>query len=763
MRRQTLPRDVEGKRRTLILGYSQTGAVARIALERPGSDDEPIVERIAYDAKGQRSFVAYGNATMTRYAYDPATRRLVRLRTERFSKPSDLVYRPAGPAHQDLAYAYDVSGNVLQIRDRTPGCGIAGTQLGPDELDRHFAYDPLYRLRSATGRECDVPPPVPWDAAPRCADMTRTRAYTESYQYDAIGGLTELKHHGGATRTYEAAADTNRLRRMTAGSDAIDYGYDAAGGLVGEGLSRHFESDHVGRLTRYRTQAGDGPPSVVAEYLYDTASQRVKKVVRAGGKLTVTTRADGGFERRRTSGVGQAVQNDTIQIADELNRVAELRIGPAFRGDATPALTYQLSDHLRSSQVVTDTSGAPVRREEYAPYGETTFGGQALKRYRYNGKERDEETGLYFYGQRFYSPWLGRWTSPDPAGFVDGLHLYCFIADNPMRLIDPSGSQSLDSSGGVPPPNAANVPASTESSGQGSAGGTITAAAPAPAPATPAPPTIDVHDLPDAGPQPDGLSPAEKESAGQQRAAFERSRAARNAHVGRDVLSAVAPGVFPPPAQLQGVPPGIAQMASAAAQEDVAVAGGEVAKAILENGVTAATFVADVGAAGLGAGAQIAGRAAVKETAQGVSADLVARAKEIDAALGGGRQTTVAVSRAVIDGTTYTVVTVNDKRAYGLLARKVVPLAEHEILGDAPTKLFTRLRRYWNNTNLHAEELGIRTLKRMGATSGEVATSRLGCDRCQNIIKTLNGITGDQWTHLNPDPNVIIRPNPRWR
>ena len=52
------------------------------------------VERIAYNAKGQRTLIAYGNGVMTRYAYDPQTFRLVRLRTERYTKPDLLTYQP---------------------------------------------------------------------------------------------------------------------------------------------------------------------------------------------------------------------------------------------------------------------------------------------------------------------------------------------------------------------------------------------------------------------------------------------------------------------------------------------------------------------------------------------------------------------------------------------------------------------------------------------------------------------------------------------
>ncbi|MFD2882680.1 RHS repeat-associated core domain-containing protein [Pseudomonas lini] len=53
-------------------------------------------------------------------------------------------------------------------------------------------------------------------------------------------------------------------------------------------------------------------------------------------------------------------------------------------------------------------------------------------------KERDA-SGLYYYGHRYYAPWLQRWISPDPAGTVDGLNLYCMVGNNPLRFVDHKG------------------------------------------------------------------------------------------------------------------------------------------------------------------------------------------------------------------------------------------------------------------------------------------------------------------------------------
>ena len=76
------PQDVAGTRKTLRLHYNRAGALESVTL-----DGTTYVERIAYNAKGQRALIAYGNSVMTRYAYDPRTIRLVRMRTEGYSRP----------------------------------------------------------------------------------------------------------------------------------------------------------------------------------------------------------------------------------------------------------------------------------------------------------------------------------------------------------------------------------------------------------------------------------------------------------------------------------------------------------------------------------------------------------------------------------------------------------------------------------------------------------------------------------------------------
>src|SRR5262249_20096751 len=65
----------------------------------------------------------------------------------------------------------------------------------------------------------------------------------------------------------------------------------------------------------------------------------------------------------------------------------------------------------------------------------------AIKDYRFCGKERDDATGFYYFGYRYYATWIGRWLSPDPIGPEDDLNLYRYVRNNPINLFDPDGLQ----------------------------------------------------------------------------------------------------------------------------------------------------------------------------------------------------------------------------------------------------------------------------------------------------------------------------------
>ncbi|MDZ7961970.1 MAG: SpvB/TcaC N-terminal domain-containing protein [Aulosira sp. DedQUE10] len=457
------PQAVDGERKVLRPQYNRAGALERVEL-----DGAIYVEHIAYNAKGQRSLIVYGNGVMTRYAYDPQTFRLARLRTERISSGGTFTYLPTARDRplQDFAYRYDLVGNILSITDRTPGSGyqnnpeavdVADAELrqllaSGDALIRQFEYDPIYRLTAATGRECDRPPEAPpWMDEPRCADLTRTRGYRQEYRYDSMGNMQRLRHEhyqadgsvNGRNRDFALVTGSNRLNTVAFGETIYTYGYDDNGNLINESTARHFEWDHGDRLKVFCTQTGNAEPSVHAHYLYDASGQRVKKLVRKqGGQVEVTVYIDGMFEYHRLVQGGSILENNTLHMMDDQQRIALVRVGTPFPDERSPSVRYHLGDHLGSSNVVIGDDGVWVNREEFTPYGETSFGSFARKQYRFTGRERDEESGLNYHGARYYAPWLVRWISCDPAGMIDGINLYAYVHNNPIRLLDKQGMNS---------------------------------------------------------------------------------------------------------------------------------------------------------------------------------------------------------------------------------------------------------------------------------------------------------------------------------
>jgi len=450
VKRVTFPEDVSGDRKVLVPLYTRHNALEQVHIvEQNGTVDRPFVVHIAYNARGQRGLVAYGNGVMTRYAYDAATFQVSRMRSERYVQPGPFDFVPAGGVLQDVGYEHDLVGNITRMSERSPGTGVPGTLLGADALDRVFHYDPLYRLLSATGREHDSrnPSSDPWldEMSPTSQDNTATRTYTREYEYDPNDNLTLCRHMAGDpanfTRRFTIDAASNHLASSQQGTLEIPFAYDPCGNLTGEDTTRHFEWNHANRLVRFRLQAGDSVPSIEAAYLYDASGQRVKKVVRTqDGTVRSVTYVGNSFEHLREGDVEQSL----ILVQDVVTRAGQWRIGPAFAGDEGPDIQYFLTDQVGCTNVVVDQSGAFIRREEFYPYGGTSFGSFARARYRFTGKERDEESGLSYHRVRYYAPALARWVSPDPRGTIDGLNLYQYGRSNPIRYYDASGTQSSD-------------------------------------------------------------------------------------------------------------------------------------------------------------------------------------------------------------------------------------------------------------------------------------------------------------------------------
>ena len=116
----------------------------------------------------------------------------------------------------------------------------------------------------------------------------------------------------------------------------------------------------------------------------------------------------------------------------------------------SPQQYYFHSDHLGSTSIITDITGNVAQHIEYIPFGEVFIYERPTTStwstpYKFNAKELDEETGLYYYGARYYDPRSSVWISVDPlAEEKPWLSSYVYCLNNPLKFIDPDGEDEWD-------------------------------------------------------------------------------------------------------------------------------------------------------------------------------------------------------------------------------------------------------------------------------------------------------------------------------
>lgn len=317
---------------------------------------------------------------------------------------------------------------------------------------------------------------------PHPNDAGTVRTYSEEYEYDLLGNIKVLRHRfapqagvgNGWTRRYRYAYEddaTNRTNRLTstsltgdpdAGPYSATYDYDTYGNMTRMPHLADMDWNFMDQL-RQADLGGGG----TAYYVYGLGGQRLRKVIERNGNTKLEWIFLGAvmiFRRRRRDTNALRLERWTVHISDNTGHIAQ--VDTKTRDDdnsdsANPLnaalIRYQYANHLGSVVLETDESGYPISYEEYHPYGTSAYRSAkpgfnlSLKRYRFSGKERDDETGLYYFGARYYAARLGRWTSSDSAGFVRGSNLYKYCSNNPVAYHDPTGmaDKPLNPAGGV--------------------------------------------------------------------------------------------------------------------------------------------------------------------------------------------------------------------------------------------------------------------------------------------------------------------------
>jgi RHS repeat-associated protein len=321
------------------------------------------------------------------------------------------------------------NGNISTIRWKVPTVGsITTTAFGYD-----FRYDKLNRLKEAVSS----------------SGGTKDGNYSEFASYDNLGNTLTLGRYSltGTTAPYVKAQvdslvytytgnqhtriDDNSGNNTYGFNDAVkqagEYTYDKDGNVTKD-LNKGITT--IGYNTFNLTQTITGTTGTTT-YIYDGSGTKLSK--QAPGTSTREyisgIEYDGGTLAYFTTEAGRARWN-----------------GTAYNYE------YDLKDHLGNTRVVVvadpsdNTQKTPkiVQLNSYYAFGsdmpKQSYLSGIKDEYLYNGKEYQEETGLYDYGARFYDPIIARWESVDPlADLGRRWSPYNYAVDNPMRFIDPDG------------------------------------------------------------------------------------------------------------------------------------------------------------------------------------------------------------------------------------------------------------------------------------------------------------------------------------
>ena len=368
------------------------GEVVTISYDARGyvngvAGDDRYVMGTAYTAYGKLTQLDYGNGTGLLYTYyddDMADP----LMGSAYSYRLRTAAARGGTVDMSLEYQYDKTGNLLALIDRSEA---------PEAHKRsqYFAYDSVDRLVSAQG------------------------VYgAREYKYDAVGNVLAFD---GRTYDYDTG---NRLL----GDGRWHYRYDANGNVLSrtnDKTTQTFAYDRLNRLIRFATDTG------IETYAYNDDETRIKKVV--GGATTYYVDAD--YE----------------EVWDDSGRIEVIK---HYRsGDQKVAmrdadgLKYLYPDHLGSASRMADASGTQIKAICYTPFGRDAYEtGDATARYRFTGKEKDD-SGLYYYGARYYDDALGRFLAADsvlPDVYdPQQLNRFAYVRNNPVKLVDPDGHAAI--------------------------------------------------------------------------------------------------------------------------------------------------------------------------------------------------------------------------------------------------------------------------------------------------------------------------------
>lgn len=419
----------------------------------------PETSEIRYNAKGQQVREASGHGLVTLHNYDPRNFRLTNIVSTFKNKNLAIAIK------QDLTYHHDPVGNVCSVTNNALPTVYFKQQKVAPKAD--YTYDSLYRLITATGRE----QAGQWENTQQNQGKEgkaffekyisqkengqALQSYTQQFDYDTGGNLI-TQQGTGATRTNTIELGSNRLEATAIGKISKDCQYDVHGNMLTLSGTNHVTWNYRDNMASAVQIVRPDGVNDTEYYIYDGSGNRVRKISEQlgdnGSTKIVEVLYAGGIEIRRSGSSSKwdkVWHNVKMLQGRAIHCLWRYQIKGSETGPATSQQRFQLTDLLDSSNYEVDKDGNLITYEEFYPYGGAAIitGKNATevknKHYRYSSKEQDR-IGLYYYGMRYYAPWLGRWTCTDPDGTVDGLNIYAFVVGNPTSYEDKRGETKID-------------------------------------------------------------------------------------------------------------------------------------------------------------------------------------------------------------------------------------------------------------------------------------------------------------------------------
>ncbi len=490
-------------------GYDAGGLLEKAVGHRAAGSavpgDEVYLASVAYDEFGQRVRMLLGNGVSSTYTYDPLTRRLDSLTTvtplgrtlqairygyDRLGNVKTMVNgigEPIGDRSGTVSFHYGYD----DLYRLTSASGEARSRA--HTIDRYTAtyqYSDVHNMTSnvqvheivhgGDTLSAERPPKtnhaLAYDYDPSAPHRVRKIGDT-FFVYDGNGNtVRECRDAAGDPscgpltdhlRTY-AWSPENRLEHVIegGGGNITRFVYDAAGDRVVK-LGRGGEQITVGQFWSLKGRRAAtkhvfaGQTRVASKLLPPPGLETTSPaVVVAALNVATTSATDATMD---ASMVGSGWPNDTGCVPSNY-QPQKCPVLPGGEPDINhqyddtrvrPETYYYHQDHIGSTSWVTDQHARVHEHVEYFPYGaiwrdpRSDADGAPVKgqRFLFTSKELDEETGLYYFGARYFHPVFGRWLSVDPAlrfdasGNVRPLNAYQYAYWNPVRITDPDGRE----------------------------------------------------------------------------------------------------------------------------------------------------------------------------------------------------------------------------------------------------------------------------------------------------------------------------------